>query len=33
MKGPRHSSYPMSLKESEELARELNEFGYRETTD
>jgi hypothetical protein len=33
MKKPRHSSYPMSLEESEELARELDEFGYRETSD
>ena len=33
MKRPRHSSYPMSLEESEELARELDEFGYRETSD
>ena len=33
MKGPRHSSYPMSLEESEELARQLDEFGYRETND
>jgi hypothetical protein len=33
MKRPRHSSYPMSLEESEELARELDGFGYRETDD
>ena len=33
MKKPRHSNYPMSVEESEELARELDEFGYRETSD
>src|ERR1700733_6733839 len=30
---PRSSSYPMSVDDREELARELNEFGYRETDD
>jgi hypothetical protein len=33
MKKPRQSSHPMPLEESEELARELDEFGYRETAD
>jgi hypothetical protein len=33
MKTPRHASYPMPLEEREELARELSEFGYRETDD
>jgi hypothetical protein len=30
MKRPHQSSYPMEVEEREELARELNEFGYRE---
>jgi hypothetical protein len=33
MKRSRHSSYPMVAEEREELARELNEFGFRETDD
>jgi hypothetical protein len=33
MKKPRHSSYPMPIEEADELARELSEFGYRETDD
>jgi hypothetical protein len=33
MKKPRQSSYPMPLEEAEELAGELSEFGYRETSD
>ena len=33
MKRPQHSSYPMPVEGAEELARELSEFGYRETTD
>jgi hypothetical protein len=33
MKTPRHSSYPMSAEDREELAREFEEFGYRETDD
>jgi hypothetical protein len=33
MKRPQHSSYPMPVEDAEELARELSEFGYRETTD
>jgi hypothetical protein len=33
MKKPRHSSYPMAIKEREELATELSEFGFRETDD
>jgi hypothetical protein len=33
MKKPRHSSYPMPAEEAEELAAELSEFGYRETSD
>jgi hypothetical protein len=33
MKKPRESSYPMSAEDAEELARELSEFGYRETYD
>jgi hypothetical protein len=33
MKRPRQSSYPMAIDEREELARELSEFGYRETDD
>jgi hypothetical protein len=33
MKKPRLSSYPMPMKDVEELARELSEFGYRETDD
>jgi hypothetical protein len=33
MKSPRHSSYPMPAEDAEELARELSEFGYRETDD
>jgi hypothetical protein len=33
VKRARHSGYPMSLEESEELAHELDEFGYRETDD
>jgi hypothetical protein len=33
MNKPRHSSYPMPIEEHEELARELSEFGYRETDD
>ena len=32
MNRPRHSSYPMPVEEREELARELSEFGYRETS-
>jgi hypothetical protein len=30
---PVWDSYPMSVDDKEELARELNEFGYRETDD
>ena len=30
---PRSSSYPMSVDDKEELAREYSEFGYRETDD
>jgi len=33
MKRPQGSSYPMPIEEREELARELEEFGYRETSD
>jgi hypothetical protein len=33
MKKPRPSNYPMPAEEREELARELSEFGYRETDD
>jgi|HubBroStandDraft_6_1064221.scaffolds.fasta_scaffold764373_2 hypothetical protein len=33
MKRPHQSSYPMAVEECEELAREFNEFGYRETND
>ena len=33
MKSPRHSNHPMPAEEHEELARELSEFGYRETDD
>jgi hypothetical protein len=33
MKSPRHSSYPMPAEDGKELARELSEFGYRETDD
>jgi hypothetical protein len=33
MKPPRPSSYPMSADEREELAREFEEFGFRETDD
>jgi hypothetical protein len=33
MKRPHQSSYPMAVEEREELAREFNEFGYRETND
>src|ERR1700722_6610159 len=33
MKPPRLSSYPMAIEEREELAREFEEFGYRETDD
>jgi hypothetical protein len=29
----RHASYPMSLEDKDELARELIEFGYSETSD
>jgi hypothetical protein len=29
----RHASYPMSVEHKDELARELNEFGYNETSD
>jgi hypothetical protein len=29
----RSASYPMSLDDRDELARELEEFGYRETSD
>jgi len=33
MKRPRHSSYPMLVDERDDLARELGEYGYRETDD
>lgn len=33
MKRSRQSSYPMPIEDAEELARELDEFRYRETTD
>jgi hypothetical protein len=33
MKKSRGFSYPMPLEDAEELARELSEFGYRETDD
>jgi hypothetical protein len=33
MKRPHHSSYPMPVEEHDDLARELSEFGYRETDD
>ena len=33
MKRPQGSSYPMPIEEREEPARELEEFGYRETSD
>jgi hypothetical protein len=33
MKRPHHSSYPMPAEERDDLARELEEFGYRETDD
>jgi hypothetical protein len=33
MKPPRLSSYPMAIEEREELAREFEEFGFRETDD
>jgi hypothetical protein len=33
MKPPRHSSYPMAIEDLEELAREFEEFGLRETDD
>jgi hypothetical protein len=33
MKRPRPSNYPMLGEERDELARELSEFGYRETDD
>jgi hypothetical protein len=33
MNNPRHSSYPMPAEEREDLARELEQFGYRETDD
>jgi hypothetical protein len=33
MKRPRHSSYPVSADDREELAREFEEFGFRETND
>jgi hypothetical protein len=33
MKKPRQSSYPMPAEDAGELARELDEFGYRETDD
>jgi hypothetical protein len=33
MRPPRHSGYPMSADEREEIAREFEEFGFRETDD
>ena len=33
MKRTRRSSYPMPVEDLDELARELSEFGYRETCD
>jgi hypothetical protein len=33
MKPPRHSNYPMSADERDELAREFEEVGFRETDD
>ena len=33
MKKSRGFSYPMPLEGTEEVARELSEFGYRETDD
>jgi hypothetical protein len=33
MKKPRQSSYPMPVEEHDNLARELSDFGYRETDD
>jgi hypothetical protein len=33
MKRLRQSSYPMPIEKREELARELEQFGYRETDD
>jgi hypothetical protein len=33
MKRPHQSSYPMAAEEREELAREFEEFGFRETDD
>jgi hypothetical protein len=33
MKKSRGFSYPMPLEGAEEVARELSEFGYRETDD
>ena len=29
----RHSSYPMSVEDKDELAHQLSEFGYSETSD
>ena len=33
MRKPRQSSYPMPVEERDELASELEQFGYRETDD
>jgi hypothetical protein len=33
MKRSRQSSYPMAIQDRDELARELEQFGYRETDD
>jgi hypothetical protein len=33
MKKPRVSYYPMAIEERDELAAELDQFGYRETDD
>jgi hypothetical protein len=33
MKRSRQSNYPMPIEERQNLARELRQFGYRETDD
>ena len=33
MNRPHHSSYPMSVSECDDLARELSEYGYCETAE